>query len=68
MYVHLKELLGYTQNPETSDWVLAWHMPVSAPILGIRYADLTGDGVKEVIVITATGVQVQNCCCQIDFL
>jgi len=52
-----QELLGYTQD-SAGTWQLSWHKPVSAPILGIRYADLTGDGVKEVIVITSTGVQV----------
>jgi len=52
-----QELLGYTQD-DSGSWSLTWHKPVSAPILGIRYADLTGDGVKEVVVITSTGVQV----------
>jgi len=52
-----QEVLAYVEE-KCGEWTLAWQKSVSSPILGIRYADLTGDGVKEVIVITTTGVQV----------
>ena len=30
---------------------------MSAPVLGVRCEDVTGDGVREVVVITSRGVQ-----------
>ena len=53
---HGLKVLAYRR--ETSCWKLKWEKRFPAPILGIRYADLTGDGVKELIVITTCGVQV----------
>jgi len=59
-----QELLAYTQLPtlpEDNDdqrWQLAWRKTFAAPVIGVRYADLTGDGVRELIVITTRGVQV----------
>ena len=53
---HGLKVLAYRR--EDSGWKLKWEKRFPAPILGIRYADLTGDGVKELIVITTCGVQV----------
>jgi len=55
-----QEVLAYVEvkSEEKTEWTLSWQKSVSSPILGIRYADLTGDGVKELIVVTTTGVQV----------
>ena len=39
-------------------WSLAWRRSLSAPVLSVRCEDLTGDGVRELIVVTTRGVQV----------
>ena len=31
---------------EESGWELKWRRSLPSPVLGIRYADLTGDGLK----------------------
>lgn len=51
-----QELLAYRRDG--AGWNLQWRRSFPAPIVGVRYADLTGDGVKEVIVITTSGVQI----------
>ena len=43
---------------EDGEWRLAWSRSMSAPVLGVRCEDVTGDGVREVVVITSRGVQV----------
>ena len=52
-----QEILAYQEEGERG-WQLYWQKSFPAPLLGIRYADLTGDGVKEIIVITTQGVQI----------
>jgi hypothetical protein len=52
-----QELLAYGQDSDQS-WQLIWQKTFAAPVIGVRYADLTGDGVRELIVITTRGVQV----------
>jgi len=51
-----QELLAY--RFEESGWELKWRRSLPSPVLGIRYADLTGDGLKEVIVMTTSGIQI----------
>ncbi len=56
-----QELLAYSQGQEgggEQKWQLVWQKTFAAPVIGVRYADLTGDGVCELIVITTRGVQV----------
>jgi len=57
-----QELLAYSQGQEGEEkepsWRLIWQKTFAAPVIGVRYADLTGDGVCELIVITTRGVQV----------
>ena len=53
-----QELLAYTQLEEGGSWQLTWQKNFPAPILSIKYADLTGDGVKEIVVITSQDVQI----------
>jgi hypothetical protein len=58
-----QELLAYSQGQEGEEgeqqkWQLVWQKTFAAPVIGVRYADLTGDGVCELIVITTRGVQV----------
>lgn len=52
-----QELLVFSQGEE-GGWMLDWQRSLQAPILAIQYADLTGDGAKELIVITTQGAQV----------
>jgi hypothetical protein len=59
-----QELLAYgpvcrDERQSAADrWQLIWQKTFAAPVIGVRYADLTGDGVSELIVITTRGVQV----------
>ena len=41
-----------------SEWRLAWTRSMSAPVMGVRCEDVTGDGVMELVVVTSRGVQV----------
>ena len=53
-----QELLCYKAKDGEADWVLAWSRSLPAPVLAIRWLDLTGDGLREVVVVTSRGVQV----------
>ena len=58
-----QELLCYKQTESgakdgETDWVLAWSRSLPAPVLAIRWLDLTGDGLREAVVVTSRGVQV----------
>ena len=50
------QLLSYRHSAQ--GWRLAWTRSLSAPVLGLRWEDVTGDGVREVVVVTTRGVQV----------
>ena len=39
-------------------WQCDWRRSMSAPVLSIRCEDVTGDGVRELVVVTSKGVQV----------
>jgi len=52
-----QELLVYSRGEE-GGWRLDWQRSLQAPILAIKHQDLTGDGAKELIVITTQGAQV----------
>jgi len=52
-----QELLVYKQNEEQM-WDLEWQRSLPAPILSLCQVDMTGDGVKELVVVTTRGVQV----------
>ena len=53
-----QELLAYSLEADRCCWQLIWQKTFAAPVISVRYADLTGDGVRELIVITTRGVQV----------
>ena len=50
------QLLSYRHSDQ--GWSLAWTRSLSAPVLGLRWEDVTGDGVRELVVVTTRGVQV----------
>ena len=50
------QLLSYRHSDQ--GWNLAWTRSLSAPVLGLRWEDVTGDGVRELVVVTTRGVQV----------
>ena len=50
------QLLSYSLTDQ--GWRLGWTRSLSAPVLGLRWEDVTGDGVREVVVVTTRGVQV----------
>ena len=50
------QLLYYTETDQ--GWRLSWTRSLSAPVLGVRWEDMTGDGVRELVVVTTSGVQV----------
>lgn len=39
-------------------WQCTWRRSMSAPVLSVRCEDVTGDGVREMVVVTSKGVQV----------
>jgi len=53
-----QELLVYKQVESGTDWELEWSRSLPAPVLGVRWVDMTGDGLRELVVITSRGVQV----------
>ena len=50
------QLLSYSLTEQ--GWRLGWTRSLSAPVLGVRWEDVTGDGVRELVVVTTRGVQV----------
>jgi len=52
-----QELLVYSQT-EDQKWELEWQRSLPAPILSLCQVDMTGDGLKELVVVTTRGVQV----------
>ncbi|CAH1116569.1 unnamed protein product [Phaedon cochleariae] len=52
-----KEIMLYEKNKEKG-WCLEEIKTFSAPILGIKYIDITGDGVKDLVVLSMRGVHV----------
>ena len=53
-----QQLLVYKQVEDGTDWELEWSRSLLAPVLGVRWVDMTGDGLRELVVITSSGVQV----------
>ena len=54
-----QQILCYDAGEDgSSEWRLAWARSMSAPVLGVRCEDVTGDGVRERVVVTSRGVQV----------
>jgi len=51
-------VLCYKCSSDGVEWELSWSRQVSAPVLGVRCEDVTGDGVRELVVVTTRGVQV----------
>jgi hypothetical protein len=52
-----QELLVYSLGEE--GWRLDWQRSLPAPILGLHQLDMTGDGLRELVVVTTRGVQVR---------
>ena len=52
------ELLVYKQVEDGTDWELEWSRSMLAPVVGVRYVDMMGDGLRELVVITDRGVHV----------
>ena len=52
------ELLVYKQVEDGTDWELEWSRSMLALVLGVRYVDMTGNGMREQVVITGRGVHV----------
>ena len=53
-----QQLLMYKQVEDGTDWELEWSRSLLAPVLGVRWVDMTGDGLRELVVITGRGVHV----------
>jgi hypothetical protein len=51
-----QELLVYSLGED--GWRLDWQRSLPAPILGLHQLDMTGDGLRELVVVTTRGVQV----------
>lgn len=52
-----QEVLVYSQTGER-EWSLDWQRSLPAPIHSLHQLDMTGDGLKELVVVTTRGVQV----------
>lgn len=56
-----EELLVYKATPNekgTENWTLAWSKSFNNPIHCLFYLDLTGDGIKELLIVTTKTVIV----------
>jgi len=53
-----QQLLVYRQSTQLHQWELEWSKSLPAPVLGVRWVDMTGDGLRELVVVTSKGVQV----------
>lgn len=57
-----QEVLVYklerSSSGETDYYTLLWHQTVSHPILALKYMDLTGDGVCELLVLSTKGLHI----------
>jgi len=53
-----QELLVYRQVNSGLEWELELSRSLPAPVLGVKWVDMTGDGLRELVVITTRGVQV----------
>jgi len=53
-----QQLLVYKQVEDGTDWELEWSRSLLAPVLGVRWVDMTGDGLRELVVITSSEIQV----------
>ena len=51
-------LFVYKQVEDGTDWELEWSRSMLALVLGVRYVDMTGNGMREQVVITGRGVHV----------
>jgi hypothetical protein len=47
-----------TEENGNQSWTLQWTKSFNNPILGIYHTDLTGDGMKELIIVTTRSVIV----------
>jgi hypothetical protein len=53
-----QELLAYKYCNETLEWNQMWTRSLNDPILGVDYIDMTGDGLKDLVVMTNRNVQI----------
>lgn len=53
-----QELLVYKFNHELAKWQLLWTRAFNAPIMGIHHVDMTGDGVRELVLVTTRSIQI----------
>lgn len=58
----LQELLCYKFRPDASgrdgSFQLVWRRSFKSPLLSIIYLDLTGDGLRELAVLTLKGLHI----------
>lgn len=57
IFYFLKEIFLYKQY-YNEKWELDEIKKVSSPIFGLKHADVTGDGVKELVVFSMKGVHI----------
>lgn len=59
----LQELQCYKFSPAGSrQFQLQWRRSFTSPLLSINYLDLTGDGVRELAVLTLKGLHILQVC------
>ncbi|CAG2176538.1 unnamed protein product, partial [Oppiella nova] len=54
------ELIVYKYDTESDSYELLWERLFAHPLQSIAYIDLTGDGLKELIVLTVKGLHVMQ--------
>lgn len=53
-------MLAYKYQQDKNEYALIEQMKFRNPIHSLYYTDLTGNGIKELVVITSSGVVVQR--------
>ena len=49
-----QELLVYKQTDNGTDWKLKWSRSLPAPVVGLRWVDMTGYGLRELVLVTSS--------------
>lgn len=53
-------MLAYKYDSKTEEYVLTDRMKFANPLHVIAYLDLTGNGIKELVIITTKGVTIHR--------
>jgi hypothetical protein len=59
-------ILGYKRDADSATYTVVLRRMFTQPVMAIYYADVTGDGLCELVVRTGSGIHILQVC--VDFL